>query len=813
LIAEKPEVTYCIPVLVVGLAGEFNNNTNRMQLLYSSTMPVVEFASVSFLLKDSSELGESIVTASPLSTTPFSSMALQELHEYLLSLQQDTNGNSKEEAPSCAEQLAADDMRRDIPQMYRSELSGIGLYYWMIRDPDFIHQAFSVVMGSKGRYKTDRVAGVVVCVGVSGLFSMQPASPLVRSITTRLQDAVAIMRRMEGDAEERKTCYKALLTTLLLTEDEERRTNGMVESEQVTMELDFDSNEEEQSRSKLLGGIKSKSRFGMGKRGLSADHMNATFESQNSADKARLLEKRSAILSVVEKECRLRKYEAKNKGTEDKKPRRRKNKVDELFRDFDFTTPQQAKSKVAEIAAEAARLRPTPSSKKPALQKPQKDMHTSSRKAPPARVQSSTGILAPPRKNPSSTRRSSFQSTASGKKAQQQRQTAFNAFDVHEETDEKLNGSFTGIEFPGLGDGNNGGKSTARRPGSNFPSDSMSSAVADPSFGSGQPMRASSNTPIFDPFPDPNPSPGAAAGNMRERASSDDDQFFENTVDLPALTEEDGGRKLRGPRSVDGIHRIQVNVALNEDLTCSYKQSKISSCTIEGVVQVQVRSDAPDSAPFFLLMRDPSRHIRMIQENRRYADDMSEHLSEANPDDAGVDYKFTISVPRAENYFPVMRYKCSGELRPVPIRVQTRVRLSQGYCRVALQISSNPANEDDLTDLTIIMGVPLEVRGESLTTSPAGGVWNAAKRSVIWCVAELGDGEKFQLQAQFELNEEKIAAGEKEKPKFPVLVRCQCMYAQLSDVELEVTDIPDVFPAEVAMKLARRFRLSHRERS
>lgn len=139
--------------------------------------------------------------------------------------------------------------------------------------------------------------------------------------------------------------------------------------------------------------------------------------------------------------------------------------------------------------------------------------------------------------------------------------------------------------------------------------------------------------------------------------------------------------------------------------------------------------------------------------------------------------------------------------------------MNGGLCRVALQISSNPANEDDLTDLTIIMGVPEEVKGETLTTQPTGGVWNAARRSVIWCVAELGDGEKFQLQALFEIDEEKMKSIGEERPRFPVLVRCQCMYAQLSLIELEVADIPEVFPADVTMKLARRFRLSHRERS
>lgn len=128
-----------------------------------------------------------------------------------------------------------------------------------------------------------------------------------------------------------------------------------------------------------------------------------------------------------------------------------------------------------------------------------------------------------------------------------------------------------------------------------------------------------------------------------------------------------------------------------------------------------------------------------------------------------------------------------------------------------MQISSNPHNEDNLTDLTIIMGVPPMVQGETLTTSPPGGVWNASKRSVIWCVSELGGGEKFQLQARFAVDPD-TPVSEDDKPKFPVLVRCQCKYAQLSEVELEAIENPDVFPADLRMKLARRFRLSHRER-
>jgi Muniscin C-terminal mu homology domain len=128
-----------------------------------------------------------------------------------------------------------------------------------------------------------------------------------------------------------------------------------------------------------------------------------------------------------------------------------------------------------------------------------------------------------------------------------------------------------------------------------------------------------------------------------------------------------------------------------------------------------------------------------------------------------------------------------------------------------LQISSNPNNEENLSDLTIVMGVPDSVNGETLQTQPAGGVWDGSKSSVIWCVSELGRGEKFQLQARFATeNEDPVPP---EDLNFPVLVRCQCLHVQLSDIEFDVKDAASEFPAETMMKVARRYRLSHRERN
>lgn len=115
------------------------------------------------------------------------------------------------------------------------------------------------------------------------------------------------------------------------------------------------------------------------------------------------------------------------------------------------------------------------------------------------------------------------------------------------------------------------------------------------------------------------------------------------------------------------------------------------------------------------------------------------------------------------------------------------------------------------------MGVPKGVvRGDSLQCNPPGGTYNEAKSVVLWCVSELGGGEKFQLQAMFEL-EEKWLSPENEaalasKLEFPVLARCQCSGVQLSDIALEVADISDLYPAVISKNVVRRFRVSHKEK-
>ena len=166
-----------------------------------------------------------------------------------------------------------------------------------------------------------------------------------------------------------------------------------------------------------------------------------------------------------------------------------------------------------------------------------------------------------------------------------------------------------------------------------------------------------------------------------------------------------------------------------------------------------------------------------------------------------------------------------------------------------MQISSNPSNSDNLTDLSIIMRVPSsnKINGDTLITSPEGGIWcndddddDNDKPYVLWGVSEIGKGEKFHLQAQFQICYENIENNDNNDDDgiannnsishkdliFPVEVKCQCMYAQLSDVEFQVQsllkveedkDVPSSSSSDdnnaITTKIARRFRLSHFENS
>lgn len=107
--------------------------------------------------------------------------------------------------------------------------------------------------------------------------------------------------------------------------------------------------------------------------------------------------------------------------------------------------------------------------------------------------------------------------------------------------------------------------------------------------------------------------------------------------------------------------------------------------------------------------------------------------------------------------------------------------------------------------------IPPNVIGQSVSTQPVGGIYDQDKNCVVWCVSQLGAGEKFQLHAKFKLEksfEEKLG----QSPSFPVLVRCQSFFTHFSRVAIDCEDESNSFPADLKTKIARRFRVAHKER-
>ena len=159
--------------------------------------------------------------------------------------------------------------------------------------------------------------------------------------------------------------------------------------------------------------------------------------------------------------------------------------------------------------------------------------------------------------------------------------------------------------------------------------------------------------------------PESAPSSPREETLSSIEPTRDMVVDSAADEEEETLVALEPIRFLD------IGLALNEDLTCEYHRSKLSSLSVDGTVQVSVKTryeQEPSlhqrqqpTAPFSLIFTDHSGHIKALQENKKFV----EHVTQG--DIANRQFEYTIRVPREDEYFPVVRYKCGTSLRPVPI--------------------------------------------------------------------------------------------------------------------------------------------------
>lgn len=587
-----------------------------MQLLCSRALPAPEFVSLSLLLKGEisdgafMQMRDTLLLPSPLSTISRATAieAVQELHRYLVAIQKATRSTTHEDSLAHA-LLKEDEQLLTETQVFRpTKGHGIGLHYKLVRDRAAISPLAQLTVRSaskpsdiqahiKGIEK--EVVGVIFCVGITGLPSAFVMSSVHYSLSQRMNDCLNIISKSgidDGDS------CSTLLTTMLLTEIESRLTNSMSSAHEYHL-----FGEADDGRGGLLNTKKKP--VGM--------DLDIGFEnplSTNSADQARLMVERLAVLSVVENGTIFSKYKGKSieKAT---KSRRRKAGRDADLDGFDFHAEITSAAESISSSASVSDTSSVRSGASRLLKQPAKDT---------ARVLT-TGVK-PRQASVPALMASNKDTGAKSRRQGNVDQTGRSRPASRKPAPEPFQSQWAG--------------DTVQNNGNNF--DPFSTPFSDITSMTSD---TSSTRPGINAFDNKDMSMDAGFGSDAFGVSSGP------------------GRSKKRPQESHGTPggesgtRLLVNVALNEDLTCFYKLSKISSCSVEGVVQVQVKTNADEAPPFLLIIRDPSSHIMSIQENKKFAADVSR----------GDHYMFKVNVPKDDSYFPVMRYKCDEALRPVPI--------------------------------------------------------------------------------------------------------------------------------------------------
>ena len=358
-----------------------------MQLLYSNPLPGPEFVSLSLVLQPDAEnpngsgMGEPLLLASPLSTVSHheATAALKELHKYVSSLSMLLNYNystynkQQPKEVSTHDQMVAELMHDDFKlllnnnnnnsqnklQVFRPMAAhGMGLHYRLIRDDDSLQLqndlAALVLASSRSgdaaaadnndnaspRKIEKQFLGVLLCVGMSGVAYAHCSSSLQYTLSQRVHDCIGILaskrKSSGGSFAQDASAARALLSTLLVTEEEARKTNQVADVAHSTAIPESGENHigllsgSERSNSHKKGSAFSNIK-GKGKRlhvskivskninfaagllkggGMSGDTTNLHVgESSTSNEIARALMERLTVLSVAEDNSFLRQYE------------------------------------------------------------------------------------------------------------------------------------------------------------------------------------------------------------------------------------------------------------------------------------------------------------------------------------------------------------------------------------------------------------------------------------------------------------------------------------------------------------------------
>jgi hypothetical protein len=147
--------------------------------------------------------------------------------------------------------------------------------------------------------------------------------------------------------------------------------------------------------------------------------------------------------------------------------------------------------------------------------------------------------------------------------------------------------------------------------------------------------------------------------------------------------------------------------------------------------------------------------------------------------------------------------------------LEQKVVRSKSKIQIAIQVRSKLSNPDDLSDISIVVFIPKQVDGSSvsLVTGNQGiGDFDSWKRCITWEKQNLPKGHSFMVSAKCVIDdtfETSGGAAVDEDLKFPVMLRCRSK-DKISSVQLQAAQA-NGHPASVSSSVVgKSYRMVHR---
>jgi len=261
-----------------------------------------------------------------------------------------------------------------------------------------------------------------------------------------------------------------------------------------------------------------------------------------------------------------------------------------------------------------------------------------------------------------------------------------------------------------------------------------------------------------------------------------------------------------------------VAIALHEEMNFTHDLSSNKiSMVVEGNIEIRTKP-ALEGVPFYLSLKNSEKFVSDLSPSFEYVVEVTESYEDqqqayVNSNLEQGNRVFRVDIPAMTGHkesIQLIKYKCRKNIHTAPLLVQTNICCAGQYCEVNIELRSNPLNSDTTQNISVLMAVPSQLDGESMTISRKGAMWDAMKRTVVLSIPKIENGGIIVVKIRFETVPPFEVTGVDDL-LFPVLVRCGGRIGTLNSIDINISGAcGKKSKSSLALVLRKFYRLFHR---